>query len=234
MTRSTSLSKTLVSASCASPQPFFGQLSKMSSNQQKNVADHTERKGHKGWFIPGRLPHHLLSRSWNSSQLRSEPPDPKIEEANDTYTGANAANPGATEDGNKAVDLGNANDTWTIAEEKLRQDPEKCKVLKKYDGILADHFGLKLKEVGTLERRNQFLDLLNLEIPKLEKVESENRLGRCTRKAKRYFKSAVECVIASKDIIAAGASPCLPAAVACAGMVVVLSVSLSSRSASGC
>jgi hypothetical protein len=85
---------------------------------------------------------------------------------------------------------------------------------------------MKLKEIGTLERRKQFLDLLNLEIPKLEKVDRENRLGRCTRKAKRCFKSAVKCVIASKDIIAAGTLPCLPAAVACAGMVVALSVSL--------
>jgi len=42
---------------------------------------------------------------------------------------------------------------WTIAEEKLRRDPQKCEKLEKYERILEDYFGSKLKPVGILERR---------------------------------------------------------------------------------
>jgi len=33
------------------------------------------------------------------------------------------------------------NDMWTIAEEKLRKDLQKCEKLEKYDRILEDYFG---------------------------------------------------------------------------------------------
>jgi hypothetical protein len=87
-------------------------------------------------FFRAHLPHKLLSRSRSSSHLPPELPDPKIKEENDTrLTGASAAAPGATQGSNKAVGLSNhdGNDMWTIAEKELRQDPEKCKVLEKYD-----------------------------------------------------------------------------------------------------
>jgi len=214
-------------------------LSKMSSrlpysDQQEDAANHTEkshskRRNRKGKFLGLRI---RFSRSRSSSRVPrpGKSPDPKNEEANNTQLiiCANSAPPGFTPDGNKAVDLSNDNDMWTIAEKKLRQDPQKRKKLEKYDSILADHYGLNLKDVGTLERREQFLELLNSEIPKLDNIDSDSdsRLSRCSRKAKRCFKSAVGCVIASKGIITAATTPCLPAAVACAGVVVLLSVSL--------
>jgi hypothetical protein len=214
---------------------LFDQLSKMSrrlpySDQQEDAANHVEKSHSKkrdreGTFLGLPI---RFSRSRSSSRLprSGKSPDPKNEEANNTQliTGANAATPGVTPEGNKAVDLSNDNDMWTVAQKKLRQDPQKCKKLEKYDRILADHFGAELKGVGTLERQEQFLELLNSEVPKLD--NSDSRLSRCSRKAKRCFKSAVGCVIASKDIITAATTPCLPAAAACAGVVVLLSVGL--------
>jgi len=118
------------------------------------------------------------------------------------------------------------NDMWTIAEEELRKDPQKREKLEQYDRILEDYFGSKLKPVGTLERREQFLGFLSSEIEKLDTTDCETRLRKCSNKAKRFFKSARGCILASKDIIAAAATPCLPASVACAGVTVLLSVSL--------
>ncbi|KAH6716446.1 hypothetical protein BKA61DRAFT_548460, partial [Leptodontidium sp. MPI-SDFR-AT-0119] len=116
---------------------------------------------------------------------------------------------------------------WTIADEKLRKDPQKCKKLEEYDRILERHFDVKLEPVGTLKRREQFLDFFSLEIEGLKKSETEElnttRLSKCSNKAKRFFKSAADCIIASKDIITAAATPCLPASVACAGVAVLLS-----------
>jgi hypothetical protein len=118
------------------------------------------------------------------------------------------------------------NDMWTIAEEKLRKDPQKCEKLEEYDRILEDYFGSKLKPVRTMERREQFLGFLSSEIEKLNEADIETRLRKCSNKAKRFFKSAFGCIIASKNIIATAATPCLPASVACTGVMVLLSVSL--------
>lgn len=124
-----------------------------------------------------------------------------------------------------AADLRKDGDMWAIAEEKLREDPQKREKLEKYDEILKDHFKSVLKPIGTAQRRGQFLGFLNSEIEHLSKA-SETQLGRCRNKAKPFLKAAIDCVIATKDIITAAATPCLPASVACAGVAVLLSVGL--------
>jgi hypothetical protein len=125
-------------------------------------------------------------------------------------------------------------DMWTIAEEELRRDAQKREKLETYDHILEDYFGSKLEPIGTLERREQFLGFLSSEIEKLNKTDSETRLKPRSNKAKRFFKSAVACIIASKDIITAATTPCLPASVACAGVAVLLSVGLRLGSVGRC
>lgn len=125
-----------------------------------------------------------------------------------------------------AADLPKDDDMWAIAEEKLRGDPKIREKLEKYDDILKGHFKSVLKPIGTAERRGQFLGFLNSEIEHLKSNESETQLGRCRNKSKRFLKAAVDCVIATKDIITAAPAPCLPASVACAGVAVLLSVGL--------
>jgi hypothetical protein len=152
------------------------------------------------------------------------PSEATLDDHKDAQPSAKTSQPGAKTAA--AAGSNKDNDMWTIAEEKLRNDPQKCKKLEKYDRILEDYFGSKLKPVGTLERREQFLGFLRSEIEKLNKTDSETRLSKCSNKAKRFFQSAVRCIMASKDIITAAATPCLPASVACAGVTVLLSVSL--------
>lgn len=119
------------------------------------------------------------------------------------------------------------NDMWAIAEEKLRKDPRKREKLDKYNGILEAYFKTKLQPVGTPERREQFLEFLNSEIEQLNSAtNSGTRLGRCSNKAKRFLRNAADSIIATKGIITAATTPCLPASVACAGVTVLLSVSL--------
>jgi hypothetical protein len=59
----------------------------------------------------------------------------------------------------------------------------------------------------------------------LKDADCDIRLSKCSNKAKRFFKTAAACVIASKDIIAPATAACLPAAVACTAVVFILSVS---------
>lgn len=184
------------------------------------------------------------SRSRSSSRLsrRGKSLDPKSEKAENAQltTGANipattsldenknaqanaktaqsGANTAAT-NSKKDIDL------WTIAETELRKDPQKREKLEKYDRILENRLGSKLEPSETPERRKQVLDFLDKEIERLSGIDSETRLRRFKRKAGRFFKTAVDFVVATQSIINTAASPCLPAAVACAGVTVLLSVS---------
>ena len=181
------------------------------------------------------------SRSRSSSRLSlfRKSPDPKIKDAKNAQStpGADAATSKIATDNNTtaqpdiktgakiaAADPNRDNDMWKIAEETLRQDAQKCEKLKEYDRILENYFKSKLKPVGTLERREQFLGFLNSKTEQLNDINSETQLKKCSIEARRYFKSAVSCVIATKDIIATAAAHCPPASVACAGVMFLLLV----------
>lgn len=203
-------------------QRFFG--------HKASQDDQTEGDGHSS-----------SSRSY-SRLLRSRmSPGLKVKEAENplSATGTNSANSNVALDDSTTIQLvirtdsiitavgpNIDNDMWKIAEEELRQDPKKCGILEEYDRILEAHFGSKLEPVGSLERRQQFLGFLNSELKKINAADSAARLRKCSNKSKRFFKSAVACIVASKDIIAPATSACLPASVACTGVVVLLSVSL--------
>jgi hypothetical protein len=197
---------------CAIENHLFIQLSKM-SNQKK---DATKRRFGNIFGSHSPSPHRKSDPNTEKTKNcpATTPPDDNTDAPLNMKT--------AAKDSNKDMDL------WTIAEKTLRQDGEKRKKLEEYDHILEDYIGSKLKPVGTLERRKQFLGFFNSEIEKLIDADrdSDTLLGACSRKAKRCFKMAVTCVVASKDIIAPATTPCLPAAVACTGVVILLSVSL--------
>ena len=158
------------------------------------------------------------SRSSSSLLRFRKSPDPKIGEAKDAQpaikTGAKIPAAGPTRD----------NDMWKIAEDKLRQDAQKRGILEQYDRILEEYFKSKLEPVGTLERREQFLGFLNSKIEQLDDKNSETQLKKYSIEARRLFKTAFDRVIATKDIINGAAGPCLPASVACAGVMFLLLV----------
>lgn len=203
------------------------------TDQQEEVARHSRRP----------FPYTGSLRLRSSSRLfrRDKSPNPENENQKNAQltTGSNSATLEVALDDSEDAWLGvktatadptKDNDMWAIAEEKLRKDPRKREKLEKYDGILEAHFGAKLKPIGTPERREQFLEFLNSEIEQLNSTtNSGTRLGRCSNKAKRFLRTAVDSIIATKGIITAATTPCLPASVACAGVTVLLSVSLQSR-----
>ncbi|EFW99839.1 ankyrin repeat-containing protein [Grosmannia clavigera kw1407] len=119
-------------------------------------------------------------------------------------------------------------DMWAKAEQKLRKDDKKRYNLEKYDRILEAHFGAKLEPIGTQSRRNQFYEFLTSEVEDLHRARTEDntKWRKCKRKAKQYFETAAKVVVASKDIIAPATNACLPAGVACTGVVVILSFCL--------
>jgi len=127
----------------------------------------------------------------------------------------------------KAIaDLDKEYDLWILADQQLRNDHDKREIMKKYDRILEQNLGSELKPAGTSERRKQLLKFLDLKTNQLKDAANQTRLDDCSRKAKRFFRNAVDCVVATQCLINNAVAPCLPASVACAGVTFLLSVSL--------
>jgi hypothetical protein len=205
---------------------FKDRVGRGSQPHQFRASSHprsTSRLSHRGKSPDRKNEKAENAQFTTSAHTSAAPSEAKLDDNKDVQPSTKTAQPGAK---TAAAGLNKDNDIWTIAEEKLRRDPQKCEKLEKYDRILEKYFGFKLKPIGTLERREQFLGFLGSEIEKLNKTDSETGLKGCSNKAKRFFKSAVGCIIASKDIITAAATPCLPASAACAGVTVLLSVGL--------
>jgi len=120
----------------------------------------------------------------------------------------------------------NTDDIWALADQHLRKDPNKKQTLEKYDEILKQELGSALEPPGSEERKKQILKYLQSKTSQLDNPENETRLERFGTGAKSFFRSAVDCVIAAKDVINAAAAPCLPASVACAGVTFLLTVCL--------
>jgi hypothetical protein len=190
---------------------------------------------------PGRNDATLRCRSSSRLLPTRKSPNSKIEETETArFTiGANDATLNITSYDAKAGPLGlmpderlvatvpiMEYDMWKKAEEELRLEPRKRDILENYDRILEAHFESKLEPLGSLARQEQFLGFLNSELKRLVATDSNTRLSRCSNKAKRLFKSALMAIFTAKDIIVPATRMCLPASVACTGMVVLLSVSL--------
>ncbi|KAH0553091.1 hypothetical protein GP486_006718 [Trichoglossum hirsutum] len=119
-------------------------------------------------------------------------------------------------------------DMWAMADNQLRGDPQKCEMMQKYDRLLESKLppGSKLEPIGTEERRKQAFGFFGSEIERLNAIDttSYSQLKKCGNKAKRCFKAAVTCIMATRDIVNAAATPRLPASVACMGVTVLLSL----------
>jgi hypothetical protein len=119
-------------------------------------------------------------------------------------------------------------DFWALAKERLRQDTDKREIIDKFDLILKkpENIGSALEHPGTGARRKQIDAFFKSKTKKLESAEDEDRLSQCKKSAKRFFRTAIECVTATQGIINHASAPCLPASVACAGVTLLLTVGL--------
>jgi hypothetical protein len=119
-------------------------------------------------------------------------------------------------------------DFWAIAREQLQQDHDKTKIINRFDHILEkpENVGSAFEHAGTEARRKQIETFFHSKSQKLVTAGDQNRLNRCKNKTKNFFKSAVSCVTTTQHIISAALIPGLPASAACAGLTVLLNVSL--------
>jgi hypothetical protein len=136
-------------------------------------------------------------------------------------------------DGNVGIDKAAAptkepEDFWALAEKQLRhlKGSHKSEMMKKFDSVLEKHIGSALEPPRTKARREQIIAFIQPKSEKLENAEDQNRLSQCKENAKGFFRTAVKFVTKTQGIINAAAAPCLPASVACAGVTLLLTVSL--------
>lgn len=123
---------------------------------------------------------------------------------------------------NKGVtDLAQGSDMWKNAEAQLRRDEKKGRLLDAYYDILK--FKLKdLKPAGTTERQKQISTFI---VSEYGSFDDTKKLGGFAE----ILKSAANRILKAERVISAAAQPCLPASIACAGVMLVLSVSSSLR-----
>jgi hypothetical protein len=221
------------------------------SDQQKDVAYRGKKKLFERFRDPtGResLPEGRRQLSRPRSPFhpsrRGKSPNPKNEKAgNAQFTaGTNAETPEIKLDDNEAAqpdttrelfsedanpdmktdptDSNGDNDMWKIAEDQLRNDPKMKEILDAYYGILKWKSDVNLEPAGTPERKKQICNFIDSEHKKLP---DSSALGKCSS----VFKKASENVVKAKDVIAAATAPCLPASIACAGVMLILTVSWS-------
>jgi hypothetical protein len=123
-------------------------------------------------------------------------------------------------DGDQNVE---SDDMWEIAKDQLRQDEKMNKLLDAYYDILNS----KLKDLetsGNTERQTQ-KQVSTFIVSVSESFRDTSKLGTFAS----VLKKAADCILMAEKVISAAAQPCLPASIACAGVMLVLSVSSSLR-----
>ena len=114
---------------------------------------------------------------------------------------------------------------WMKAEERLKQDKKKREILDAYQKILKAEFGAKFNPSDSTGRQKQLCQLLETKVQDLKEHKLAVRLGGHTLDVEKQLNSVFKSILIAKDLIntAAYASP--PAAMACAGVAVILTVS---------
>ncbi|KAL9062687.1 MAG: hypothetical protein Q9157_008713, partial [Trypethelium eluteriae] len=161
------------------------------------------------------------------SQTASRTPSPSIDDEQSLRLGGLASD-GPRPSGNARGDNGiprpmvqeanNGDDMWAKADKKLREDPKKREKLEKYDRILMSHLGCSVGHRSTANTE-RVLAFLKAEVEGLQNADTE--LQGCTHKARDCFQSLLECVLKLESLINTAAKPCFPAALACAGVMVL-------------
>lgn len=108
-------------------------------------------------------------------------------------------------------------DMWKSAEAELRQDKKMNKLIDAYYEIM-DAKLKNLNSVSTPERQKQISDFIESESQTLQDANKSGTFASVLKKAATY-------ILKAEKIISSAAEPCLPASIACAGVMLVLSVS---------
>ena len=116
-------------------------------------------------------------------------------------------------------------DLWDRAEEELSNDKRKAEILKAYKEILRSQLGSELAARGTASRHEQMSRLLNTKVEELERQKWKLHLGDHNIEVETLFGGVVRNILLAKDIISSAALADPHAALACAGVSVILTVS---------
>lgn len=116
-------------------------------------------------------------------------------------------------------------DLWERAEQILSNDQGKKEILQVYLEILESELGSGLKARGTVDRQEQLCELLDAKTRELEKNKWMLQFGEYNVDFRTLLTGAFKSVLLVKDIVHSAASANPPAAIACAGVTVILTVS---------
>lgn len=106
---------------------------------------------------------------------------------------------------------------WRIAETQLRQDKKKNELLDAYYNILKS----KVKDLDSSSTPKMLKQISAFIESESKRVQDTSKLGTFSS----ILKKAADCILKAEKVISAAAQPCLPASIACAGVMLVLSVS---------
>jgi len=112
-----------------------------------------------------------------------------------------------------------AQDMWTIAETQLRLDEKKNKLLDAYSDILNSKLdNVDCSSTPDKQKQKQISAFIDSEA---RSFHDAGKLGTFAN----VLKKAADCILKAEKVISAATQPCLPASIACAGVMLVLSVS---------
>ena len=106
----------------------------------------------------------------------------------------------------------------------LSKDTEKRKILQAYLEILGSELGSELKPSGSIDRQRQLCQLLDTKTQELEGKKWNVRFGDHAVEVSTLLDGAFKNVLIAKNLINSAVIASPPAAIACAGVTVVLTV----------
>jgi hypothetical protein len=118
-----------------------------------------------------------------------------------------------------------ADNIWVRAEQMLSNDKRKREIFQAYLEILESELGSGLKPSGTADRQKQLCQLLDAKTQELEDKKWKVRFGDHNVEVRDLLTGAFKNVLTANQLIKSAASASAPAAIACAGVTVVLTVS---------
>jgi hypothetical protein len=161
--------------------------------------------------------------SWRSALRFGK--SPKRGDGEPTNPSAKAGSAGSRAPLEPKPDASEADNLWVRAEQMLSNDKRKTKILQAYLEILESELGSELKLSGTADRQKQLCQLLDAKTQELEDKKWKVRFGDHNVEVRDLLTGAFKNVLIAKDLINSAARASPPAAIACAGVTVVLTVS---------
>jgi hypothetical protein len=147
-----------------------------------------------------------------------EPKDPSLQVGS-----RNLSAPSASKDDATIPSV--ADNLWLRAEQMLSDDKGKRNIWQTYLEILESELRSEFKPSGSAERQKQLCQLLDVKTQELEDKKWKVRFGDHNVEVRNLLTGAFKNILIAKDLINSAASASPPAAIACAGVTVILTVS---------